>query len=260
MIRGRWALAALIVPFGVVGAFTAISARRWYRRRMNEREKTDAVKPENTAITPNTGDYVYTGEGVAAVVHGPTRDAIRITDSRGWSAAADIADGAVEMASASGIKSEGEDLTLATAEILVRRLNTDAGTWGPPRRLDPNDPYDCEAVDTRGHRLRFPPLLVQVTRPTMPTGFWEGITKGSAVPPGPLHEAVEALWQAIVKKKPAKPETGVLAINAIRTPWFSLPAVVDDFRQQYGARVKGIGFREVWVVAWSEALTKRLHP
>jgi hypothetical protein len=218
------------------------------------------VNPQDSAITPNTGDYVYTGEGVALHAHGPTSDGIRVTDGHGWSAAADIKDGVVEMASASGIKSEGEDLTLDTTEILVRRLNADGATWGPPSRLGPNDPDDCEALDTRGHRLRYPPLLVQVTRPAMPTGFWEGITDGSAVPPGPLHEAVQALWHAILKKKPAKPESGVLAINAIRTPWFSLPAVVDAFGQQYGARVKSIGFREVWVVAWSEALTKRLHP
>jgi hypothetical protein len=101
---------------------------------MSAQEPSEGTKPENTTITPNTGDYVYTGEGVALHVHGPTRDGIRITDSRGWSAAADIADGVVEMASASGIKSEEEDLTLDTTEILVRRLNADGGSWGRETR------------------------------------------------------------------------------------------------------------------------------
>jgi hypothetical protein len=227
---------------------------------MSDHGHSEGAKPDNTAITPNTGDYGYPGEGVALHVHGPTRDGIRITDSRGWNAAADIADGVVEMASASGIKSEGEDLTLDTTEILIRRLNTDGGSWGPPKRLGPNDGDDCEAPDTRGHRLRYPHLLVQVTRPRMPDGFWKGITSGSDVPPGPLQEAVEALWYAVEEKKPARPGDSVLAINAIRTPWFSMPSVVDAFRTQYGEKVRSIGFREVWVVAWSEALTKRLHP
>jgi hypothetical protein len=38
------------------------------------------------------------------------------------------------MASASGIKSEEEDLTLDTTEILVRRLNADGGSWGRETR------------------------------------------------------------------------------------------------------------------------------
>lgn len=222
-------------------------------------EEADEVKGQDTVITPKTGEIVCVGEGVALHVHGPTSDGIRITDSRGWNAAADISDGTVELASASGIKSEGEDLTLETAEILVRRLNADGASWRPPYRLGPNDPDDCEALDKR-HRVPYPPLQIQVTRPTMPAGFWEGITEGSTVPPGPLREAVEALWDAIVKKKLDRPDPSVLAINAIRTPWFSLPSVVEAFRQRYGASVATVGFREVWVVAWSEALARRLYP
>ena len=56
----------------------------------------------------------------------------------------------------------------------------------------------------------------QVTRPRMPNGFWKGITSGSDVPPGPLQEAVEALWGAIEEKKIARPSDTVLAINSIR--------------------------------------------
>ena len=163
------------------------------------------------------------------------------------------------MASATGIKSEGEDLTLETAQILVRRLNADGAHWGRPSPLGDNERYDCEALDTRGHRLLYPPLLIQVTRPTVPTGFWEGITDGSAVPPGPVREPAHALWQAILNKKPITPEDGILAVNAIRTPWFSLPAVVDALRHEYGGTLKTIGYREV-CVAWSEALTARLYP
>jgi len=33
---------------------------------------------------------------------------------------------------------------------------------------------------------------------------------------------------------------------------------VDAFRQRYGEEARRIGFKAVWVVAWSEALTWRL--
>jgi hypothetical protein len=194
---------------------------------------------------------------VALHVHGPTRDEIRAS-GRGWNAAAEIKDGIVEMASARGIKSEGEDLTLDTAEILVRRLNANGETWAAPKRLGWNDGDDCGALDTRGPHWRYPPLRVQVTRPRMPEGFWKGITDGSNVPPGPIQDAARALWDAIEEKRPATPENVVLAINAIRTPWFSLPHVVDAFRQRYGQEARRVGFKAVWVVASSEALTRRL--
>src|SRR5687767_10315208 len=97
---------------------------------MSEHEPVDGGKPRNTSITIETGDYAVTGEGLIAHVHGPSRDGIRTSDSRGWSAAADVMEGMVETASASGIKSEGEDLTLDTGEFLVRRLNADGATWG----------------------------------------------------------------------------------------------------------------------------------
>jgi hypothetical protein len=50
--------------------------------------------------------------------------------------------------------------------------------------------------------------------------------------PGPIQDAARALWDAIEKKRPATLENVVLAINAIRTPWFALPHIVDAFRQR----------------------------
>jgi hypothetical protein len=161
---------------------------------------SDEREPNDTSVTPETGSMVTVGEGLILRVKGPTTDGIRTSDSRGWDAAADIRDGMVEMASARGIKSEGEDLTLETTQILVRRLNGDGRTLGDPKRLHPNDGDDCEAPDTRGRR--YPSQRFSVTRPRMPEGFWEGITAGSNVPPGPALEVARALWDAIEGKRP----------------------------------------------------------
>ncbi len=197
------------------------------------------------------------GEGLTVRVQGPTRDGIRTSDSRGWNAAADIADGVVEMASASGIKSEGEHLTLETAEILVRCLNADGATWGPPVLLPDRigRGVDCEASDTQDSRRR---LKVQVTRPRMPDGFWKGITDGSSVPPGHVNEAARELWDAVVDKSPPAERGLVLAVNAIRTPWLAVPSVVEGFRQEYGEATTRDGWEAVWVIGNSEALTGRL--
>lgn len=50
----------------------------------------------------------------------------------------------------------------------------------------------------------------------------------------------------------------VLAVNAIRTPWFALPGVVEAYRQAYGEATAGYGWEAVWVVGNNEALTGRL--
>src|SRR5947209_15155733 len=94
---------------------------------MSEHQQGDGAEPQDTAIAPGTGHYGVEGQHVALLVHGLTRDEIRAS-GRGWDAAADIKDGIVETASASGIKSEGENLTLDTTEIPVRRLNPNGET------------------------------------------------------------------------------------------------------------------------------------
>ena len=157
------------------------------------------------------------------------------------------------------IRSESErggDLTLDTTQILVRRLNADGGTWGDPKRLHPNDGDDCEARDTRGRR--YPPQRFEVTRPRMLEGFWKGITAGSNVPPGPAQEAARALWDGIEGKRPPKPEDVILAINAIRTPWFIQTPIVEALRRHYGQNARQVGFLEIWVVGPNETLTERL--
>ena len=66
------------------------------------------------------------------------------------------------------------------------------------------------------------------------------------------------VWNAIWKKRfHARPDE-VLALNAIRTPWAVSRPVVESFRQRHGEAARRLGFKEVWVVGWSEAMTERL--
>jgi hypothetical protein len=220
-------------------------------------ERGEGEQVHDTARTPQTGSAATIGEGVIVRVHGPTSDGIRTSDSRGWNAAADITDGIIEIVSASGRKSEGEDLTLDRSELLTRRLNANGGTWGPPVPL--KEPMaggdDCEARDTEDRHRE--PLRIQVVRPTMPDGFWKDIQRGSSVPPGPARDEARSLWDAIEGKRPAQAGV-VLAINAIRTPWLALPSVIEAFRELYGEAASREGWAEIWVVGANETFTERL--
>jgi hypothetical protein len=227
---------------------------------VSEHEPPDEQKRRSIFITPETGSLGAKGEGLILRVHGPSRDGIRVSDSRGWTAAGDITYGAVENASAGGIPSEGEHLTLDTVEILVRRLNADGATWGRPVLLEDSvgRGVDCEAHDTRDRRR--PPLRVQVTRPKMPEGFWKGLSLDSKVeaPSGEAQEAARSLWAAIEDKRTFAQSDIVLALNAIRTPWLALPSIVDAFRERYREAVVREGWVAIWVVGVNETFTERL--
>ncbi len=234
---------------------------RWYDGcAMSEHGPGGGEKGADTSIPVPVGSLVISRPGLIVHVNGPSTDGIRVSDSRGWTAAGDIKDGIVEMASASGIPSEAEHLTLETTEILVRRLKKDGATWGTPVLLEDRvgRGVDCEAPDLRDPGR--PPLRVQVTRPKMLAGFWERISLDSkaAVPGGTAVEASRSLWDAIQNKRPAAQHGVLLAINAIRTPWLALPPIVESFRQQYGEAASREGWAAIWIVGANERFTERL--
>jgi len=227
---------------------------------MSEHEPTEEEKIRNISITAETGSYAVSGEGVILHLHGPSRDGIRVSDSRGWTAAGDISAGVVEAASAGGMPSEGEHLSLETAELLVRRLNADGATWDQPILLEDKvgRGVDCEAYDTQDRRRQ--PLRIQVTRPSMPKGFWKGLSLDSKaeVSPGAAKDAVRSLWAAIEDKRQAVQRDVVLALNAVRTPWLALPTIVREFRERYGEAAAREGWAAIWVVGANETFTERL--
>jgi hypothetical protein len=208
-------------------------------------------------ITPKTGQFNVTGEGIATHVHGPTRDVLTATDTHGWTAAADIESGIMSSASATGIPSQNEHLTIETCRMFVRRLNLDGATWDDPVELDQRSGVDAEARDTQDSTRR---LRIQVTRAEVDGDFWGRLHHESQadLPPGTVAEAALRIWAAIWNKRHHAHPDVVLVLNAIRTPWLALPSIVDAFRQQHGQDARRVGFESVWIVGWSEAFTKKL--
>jgi hypothetical protein len=162
-------------------------------------------------------------------------------------------------ASATGIPSLNEDLTVETCRSLVRRLNRDGATWGEPVELDQRtgNGVDAEARDTGDPSLR---LQVQVIRAEVDADFWRRLQREarSDLPSGTTEEAAQRLWTAIQRKRLHADPGVVLALNAIRTPWLALPSIVDAFRHLHGQNARRIGFEAVWIVGASEAFAERL--
>ena len=69
---------------------------------------------------------------------------------------------------------------------------------------------------------------------------------------------MDRLWKRVWEKRLHAQRDEVLALNAIRTPWAVSRFVVETFRQRYGEQARRLGFKEMWVVGWSETLTERL--
>jgi hypothetical protein len=215
-------------------------------------------QPQDTALTPPAGSLVAVSEAMGIRIRGPQRDAISVSDPDG-TASVDMQDGTVTRATTTGIPSKHEDGSRATGRILAGRLNKDGATWGEIYDIEPQlgGGVDCEAKDTSDpNRV----LKVQVTRAEGDPAFWERLAReGQAeLPSSTVDEVVARVWDAIWKKRlHARPDE-ILALNAIRAPWPVLQPVVATFRQRHCEETHRIGFKEVWVVGWSEEMTERL--
>jgi hypothetical protein len=227
--------------------------------RRDGEQAREVFASDDLSLTTGTGRLGLGGEGLLVRASGQDSDGVRVSDSRGWTAAGDVEAGATSVASATGIPSENEHLTFETCAILVQRLNLDGGTWADPVQLDNRTGagVDCEARDTRDPRH---PLRVQVIRAEVDPTFWMRLRReGHAeLPPSTAEEAAHRIWTAIERKRLRAQRDVVLVLNAIRTPWLALRPIVVAFRRQYGPDTQGIGFKEIWIVGANETFTERL--
>jgi hypothetical protein len=108
------------------------------------------------------------------------------------------------------------------------------------------------STTSRNLQVDRPTLRVQVTRPKMPEGFWRGdhrrLQRTARPDPGrsphPLgRHRGEATRHARERRLGHQRDQ---------------EAVVDAFRQRYGEEARRIGFKAVWLVVWSGAITWRL--
>lgn len=190
-----------------------------------------------------------------AITHadGPFSQAIRVTDSQGWTAFADASIPDRAVSATQGVPSLNEDLTLESARLLVAHLNSLGANWGDVKQL-PGGPADCEARD--GKEV----LLIQVTRAETEGSFWKTVSRTGHVetPPADPPAWADALWKSVERKRTRAHEDVVLAVNAIRTPVYILGAVVTDFRRRYAESARAVGFRELWIVGPSSEYVYRL--
>lgn len=161
-------------------------------------------------------------------------------------------------ANATGVPSKNEDGSLQTGRILAQRQNQNGATWGKVYEVKAGvgGSVDCEAKDTRDPRRS---LKLQVTRAEGDEFFWTDSVKWPRLnyPRVPSMTCGLSLEGDLRKQHYAHPDE-VLALNAIRTPWAVSRPVVEPFRQRRGKATRGLGFKEVWLVGWNEALTERL--
>jgi hypothetical protein len=192
---------------------------------MGEDEPSDNQKPRDISITVNTGDYAVMGEGLIAHVHGPTRDGIRVSDSRGWCPVSERRPHAGDLPTSCPAADPGR-------HHLGRARRTRPAHW--QRR-------GCTSA---GHP-RPESSLAHAGDPSRGGEFWERLQReaSSNLTSSTTEEAAHRLWTAIQRKRLHAHRDVVLALNAIRTPWLALPHVVDAFRRLHGQAARGMSSR-----------------
>ena len=155
-----------------------------------------------------------------------------------------------------GPSPHGESDTLKVCATLIGRLNLDGDQWGAPLKPEgPEEGIDCVTSDGAQR------LPIQVTR-AVDKRLWSALgSSGSATEQLTVGNAADDLRKAIRRKEsiPSRRRAGmVLALNAVDTPGHALSVVVKIFRQRYGTEIRALGFRAVWVVGPTAALTMRL--
>lgn len=149
-----------------------------------------------------------------------------------------------------------EDDVLDVCRILRSALNASGGAWGAfAEQSGPVNDIDAVAVNDVGQRLQ-----VQVVR--VEQAAWKdlgrtGHTEGAI----PVEELAMAVLRAVEKKliyPPAQRQELLLALDAIRSPSYVLKQVLDHVMINYAGQIAQYGFRAVWLVGPTAALTYQL--
>lgn len=154
---------------------------------------------------------------------------------------------------------QNEDDVLRVCETLRNALLGRGERWGPFYLRDrSDDDVDATACDDSGHRLD-----VQVTR--VERAAWRELGRAGQADVGlSAQEMAAAIVEAAESKGKSKyPDQQrrerVLALDAVRSPGHVLGGVVEAVAvDDYTKRVRALGFRAVWLVGPTTALTYRL--
>jgi hypothetical protein len=203
----------------------------------------DTERPGPEPIRINVSDEVKLGEELAARGRGSETDGVRVVSSDDWSASADLG-GGVGVSSTAGRPSHNEDLTVRTVLMLARHLRSEGAKLGGVESVR-EGAADCKILTSDPKK----PLLVQVVRAEILGQFWAELSRSHAAiaPERSPDELAELLWQAIKGKGERDSKGIMLAVNALRTPAFAFPAVVEAFRGRHAEDAAKLGFDHVWI-------------
>ena len=173
------------------------------------------------------------------------------------------ADGSLVKGQVSGEMSTGESDTPRASEVLRARFDIDhEGTWTTKVvAAVSSDPYPW--VDSRLYCDGREAREVQVIRAKITNSLWTSLNHHRLAEVEESYESAAGdLRDAISKKaKYASDEDrkGMdLALDATRVLSHALPAVVRKFRDLHGGWAASLGFKAIWIVGPSVALTTRL--
>jgi len=152
-----------------------------------------------------------------------------------------------------------EENVREVARILRERLNRDGGNWKEPEICAPSHPREEAGVDFI-LRDGASCLEGQVVRAPF---RWREVALGETVKESQsLSGLADQLMNAIANKTrriPPKQRASIfLVIDAIETPAYVWPEVVEHFRRSYGGWASSLGFAGIWVVGPTFDLTHKL--
>jgi hypothetical protein len=157
-----------------------------------------------------------------------------------------------------GEVAQNEDDVLQVCRTLRSELNVQGGRWSRFRSA-PGETSDVDAIadDESGG----PPMHVQVTR--VERGAWAILAREKKPR---LHltkaELADGIRSAVELKTgkypPAQRAQLVLALDACRSPAYAMAEVVEIFRLAHQEWLDELGYRAVWLVGPTGALTTQL--
>lgn len=157
-----------------------------------------------------------------------------------------------------GRPAQGEEDVLQVCRSLRAALQREGEAWDsfslPPSS---QDDVDAIAQDGTGGVLR-----VQVTR--VEHAAWERLARDrQATLQRTIGERVADIRAAVESKSkrypPAQRSKLLLALDAIRSPGHVHDAVVEAFLRDHGQWAAAVGYRAIWLVGPTAALTRQLY-
>jgi hypothetical protein len=163
--------------------------------------------------------------------------------------------GEIGVSSTTGGPFHNEDLTIRTVLMLARYFKSKGANLGAVEPLPPGA-ADCKILTADPKR----PILVQVVRAELDASYWTRLSRSRATTAP--ERTPEGAWRTPVAGDTGEARSGQQRHhsrgNALRTPAFAFPAVVEAFRRRYSDDARGLGFEQVWICGPTEDLVHRL--